>query len=61
MNVNEAVSLAHRLESIIRRSSTFNKGREDILEEIEFMAQDLRDYADRLDSDIYKEFSKESV
>ena len=49
MTVNEAVSLAARLESLIRRADMFGKDRTCILEEINDIAFDLRDYADRLD------------
>jgi hypothetical protein len=49
MTVNEAVSLAARLESLIRRADMFGKDRMCILEEINDIAFDLREYADRLD------------
>jgi hypothetical protein len=59
MNVNEALALAERIESLIRRSATYNKSKERILEEMRFMAEDLRDYADRLDSAMEKEIHDE--
>lgn len=49
MTINEAVSLAARLESLIRRADMFGKDRTCILEEINDIAFDLREYADRLD------------
>jgi len=49
MSVNEALSLAERLESLIRRANMFGKDRTCILEEINDIAFDLREYADRLD------------
>ncbi len=49
MSVNEALTLAERLESLIRRADMFGKDRLCILEEINDIAFDLRDYADRLD------------
>ena len=49
MSVNEALTLAERLESLIRRADMFGKDRVCILEEINDIAFDLRDYADRLD------------
>ncbi len=55
MYINEAVALAERIESLIRRSATYNKSKERILEEMLFMAEDLRAYADRLDAEIEKE------
>jgi hypothetical protein len=56
MNVNEAVSLAARIESLIRRADTFGKSREDLLEELSYVARDLRDYADRLDEALYDDY-----
>ena len=55
MNVNEAVALANRIESLIRRIETFGKSKSDILEELVDMANDLRDYADRIDLAMYNE------
>jgi hypothetical protein len=55
MSVNEAVALAARLESLIRRADTFGKDRLTILEEVNWIASDLRDYADRLDAQMEKE------
>lgn len=55
MSVNEAVALAERIESLIRRSATYNKSKERILEEMLFMAEDLRAYADRLDAAMEKD------
>jgi len=55
MNVNEAVALANRIESLIRRTETFGKSKSDLLEELVDMANDLRDYADRIDEAMYNE------
>lgn len=55
MGINEAVALAARLESLIRRADTFGKDRVTILEEVNWIASDLRDYADRLDAQMEKE------
>jgi hypothetical protein len=55
MSINEAVALAARLESLIRRADTFGKDRVTILEEVNWIASDLRDYADRLDAQMEKE------
>jgi siderophore synthetase component len=57
MTVNEAVALAERIESLIRRTKTFNKSREDIVEELWYISYDLRDYADRLDAAMEQEES----
>jgi len=59
MTVNEAVALAERIESLIRRSATYNKSKERILEEMIFMAEDLRSYADKLDAAMEKELCDE--
>ncbi len=55
MSVNEAVALAARLESLVRRADMFGKDRLTILEEVNWIASDLRDYADRLDKDMERE------
>jgi len=56
MTVNEAIALAARLESIVRRADTFGpKTREEIMAEVKDMARDLRDYADRLDAAMERE------
>jgi len=55
MSVNEAVALAARLESLVRRADMFGKDRLCILEEINDIAFDLREYADRLDRDMERE------
>jgi hypothetical protein len=59
MGINEAVALANRLESLIRRADTFGKDRLTILEEVNWIASDLRDYADRLDKQMEKELCDE--
>lgn len=49
MEINEAVAIAERLESLFRRSLNFGKDRQDILEEIWDMAEDMRSWAERLE------------
>ena len=57
MSVHEAIALAARLESLVRRANMFGpKTRDEIMEEIADMAQDLRDYANRLDFEMDQEF-----
>ena len=57
MNVNEALALANRLRSLVRRANTFGpKSREEILQEICFVADDLEIYADQLDQKMYAEY-----
>lgn len=53
--INDLIEKAERIESIIRRTNTFGKSKEDILLEFEFMAQDLRKQADRLVEQMEKE------
>jgi hypothetical protein len=55
MSVNDAVALAARLESLVRRADMFGKDRLCILEEVNDIAYDLRSYADRLDAQMEKE------
>lgn len=52
MNVNDLIALAERLESLRRRSDTFGKDKADILEELDYIAQDLRSQADSIADDI---------
>jgi len=59
MTINEAIGIAERLESLFRRSHNFGKKREDILEEVWDIADDMRKWADRLDQDIIKSCSNE--
>lgn len=60
MKVYEAVALAARLESLVRRADMFGpKTREDILDEVMIMASDLRKYADQIDRDMNAIYEKE--
>jgi hypothetical protein len=60
MKVYEAIALAARLESLVRRADTFGpKTREDILEEVADMASDLRKYADQIDREMNAIYEKE--
>lgn len=54
MNYTETLSFAERLESLVRRTSRFNKSREDIAMEIEWIAKDLRKYAEAYDKEMNK-------
>lgn len=58
MTVNEATALAARIESLIRRTSTFGKTLEDVIDELKYMSMDLRDYADRLDEEMAAELER---
>lgn len=60
MKVYEAVALAARLESLVRRADMFGpKTRDEILEEVADMASDLRKYADQIDRDMNDIYEKE--
>ena len=48
MNINEYVALAERLESLRRRMYDYDKTRDEVAEELSFIAADLRAHADRL-------------
>lgn len=61
MAINELIQLAERIESLIRRTGTYNKSRDRVLEELLFMAQDLRAEADRLDAEIEKELCDDRI
>jgi len=52
MNINDLIALAERLESLRRRSVTFGKDKADILEELDYIARDLRSQADSIADDI---------
>jgi hypothetical protein len=56
MNVQSAIDMAVRLEGLIRRARTFGKSRDEVLEEILFVVEDLRNYADRLDAELYADY-----
>lgn len=57
MNVNDAIALANRLRSLVRRANTFGpKSREEILQEICFVADDLELYADKLEEQMYADY-----
>lgn len=56
MNVNEAILAAEKLESLARRIVNFDKSREDIIWELEYMAKNYRMVADRIDEQMYAEY-----
>lgn len=55
MNINEYVTLAERLESLRRRMYDYDKSRDEVALELEFIAADLRKVADKLIFDMYRE------
>ena len=56
MHINEIEALAQRLRSLQRRTYTFGKNREQVIEEIGMIASDLEDYVARLDHDMDMEY-----
>jgi hypothetical protein len=55
MSIIDLIDLAERLESLSRRSLTFGKDKATILEELDYIARDLRSQADRIDQDMAAE------
>lgn len=57
MSIIDLITLAERLESLSRRSASLTLGKDKaaILEEIDFIAQDLRRQADRIDEEMAAE------
>lgn len=56
MHINEVEALANRLRSLQRRTYTFGKNREQVIEEIGMIAADLESYVARLDHDMDMEY-----
>ena len=56
MHINEIEALANRLRSLQRRTYTFGKNREQVIEEIGMIASDLEAYVARLDHDMDMEY-----
>lgn len=61
MNINEYIDVANRIESLIRRSEMFGKNKDDILQELLFIAVDLRTQANRIDEHFEKQYLNEST
>jgi len=55
MSIMDLIDLAERLESLSRRAETFGKSKDDLLEELNYIASDLRSQADRIDQDMAAE------
>ena len=55
MTVNEATALAARIESVLARHKRLEISQADTLAELHYIANDLRDYADNLDREMYEE------
>jgi hypothetical protein len=61
MNINEYIDVANRIESLIRRSEMFGKNKDDILQELLFIAIDLRIQANSIDKEFEKQYLNEST
>lgn len=57
MNVNEAMSIVAKLESIVDLAKRFEFSKEDIFLSIRNVATDLKDQADEMDAAMYNELS----
>jgi len=55
MNVNEAVDIAERLESLVRRSRKYEYDADDLRYEIRKLASEYRNLSDALDAAMYNE------
>lgn len=61
MTVNEATDLAERLESLIRRSRSYQYDADDLRYEIRKIASEYRNYADELDRKMERELMEEAA
>jgi hypothetical protein len=55
MNVNEAMSMAAQLETLVDMSKLFNSSRDQLCESILLVANNLKDMADEMDLAMYNE------
>jgi hypothetical protein len=55
MNVNEAMSIAAQLETLVDMSKLFNSSRDQLCESILLVANNLKDMADEMDLAMYNE------
>lgn len=62
MGITEALEVARRLESIVRRADMFGpKTRAEILEEISYMTLDFRALADKIDFEMDELYLQENA
>lgn len=55
-SIQDATLVKSVLESLIRRSENYNKSREDILMELQFLIEDAQKSIDEMDLQMAKEF-----
>ena len=60
MNVNEAMSIVAKLESIVDLAKRFEFSQEEIFLSIRTVATDLRDQADEMDAAMYNELKADA-
>lgn len=60
MNVNEAMSIVAKLESIVDLAKRFEFSQEEIFLSIRNVATDLRDQADEMDAAMYNELKADA-
>lgn len=56
-SIQDAENVKTRLQSLIRRSNTYGKSREDILMELQILVEDAQKSIDMMDSQMAKEFA----
>jgi len=60
MNVNEAMSMAVQLETLVDMSKIFNSSRDQLCESILMVANNLKDMADEMDLAMYNELKADA-
>ena len=60
MNVNEAMSMAVQLETLVDMSKIFNSSRDQLCESILLVANNLKDMADEMDLAMYNELKADA-
>jgi len=61
MNVNEAMSLAVQLETLVDMAKLFNSSRDQLCESILMVANNLKDMADDMDVAMYNELRADAA
>lgn len=56
-SIQDAENVKSRLESLIRRSTTYGKSRDDILMELQFLVEDAQKSIDEMDRRMAKEYA----
>ena len=56
-SIQDAENVKNRLQSLIRRSNTYGKSREDILMELQILVEDAQKSIDEMDRRMAREFA----